>query len=814
MYQQLITFNAGELSPYLRHRLDFDKTPAGAEELRNFIAMPYGGIIKRPGLLHLTTTEAAPLNSAAFPFVASTGDRYILHFTADTLTIYGTDGTVKDTLAFMDGYEWPATFDFHTSIRAIQLVQLNDVAFIAHPGTFPLRLSRTDDTTWTLEAIPFTSAPTLDENTDRDITMSIVSDPPATAWATSTVYAVGDYVLYGSTEWECLTAHTGSGTYTPGVTGAETHWTRRVYPAGHDITATLTGATFISEIPAGNPGLHYRVTIQRDISNTRTAIKALVANNMTISTPIVTDGAWNFTTHGTWHGTFTIFRYNTINGATDFSDAEALASFSATGDANFTYAGTEDDAVALAIRFEKNSTTGTTGDQGAYLSPETTGVTSDILLTAIDPGDSTIATGTTLSPCISGFTYRHAQGAFSPLTGYPRAIAFHDARLWFAGTSANPVSIWASKADDYLNFTTGSDSSDAIFATLALSSASPIRWMASQRRLFVGTALGEWVIGSESTESPVSPANFMARQYSSYGSLGIQPLIANDTVFFAERNGSRLRAIAYDASRESYDAADLSRIAEHLTSPGVSTFAWQQTREPCLWTVRQDGTLLHFAYARAENVAAWSRHDTEGGYFRDVIVFPSDSGDDDVFFIIDRDGAGCLERFPADWQRAIEDESGTFHLDGIRGTGTSATIPAHLLGTPVTKVIAGVATTATIATSPLAISPSAAYQIGFPVESRLIGLPIDLSSQDGTTLSRRKRIVRFALSLYASAGGYVWNLSETRKQPIPANDITTGWLDIIPDAGHQDEIRLAITHSDHRPFCLRAAAIRWFLTEG
>jgi hypothetical protein len=33
MNQAFLTFNAGEVSPYLRHRIDFEKTPAAAEEL-------------------------------------------------------------------------------------------------------------------------------------------------------------------------------------------------------------------------------------------------------------------------------------------------------------------------------------------------------------------------------------------------------------------------------------------------------------------------------------------------------------------------------------------------------------------------------------------------------------------------------------------------------------------------------------------------------------------------------------------------------------------------------------------------------------
>jgi len=820
MNQAILTFNAGEISPYLRNRVDFSKLPAGAEEMRNFLPSIFGAALKRPGLEWIAATETAGANSAAFPFIASTGDRYILHFTETLLTIYGEDGSTKDQLDFLPDHTFADPTDYLTNLRAVQLVQLNDVAFITHPATFPLRLSRTSDTSWTLEHIPFTAAPVLDENTDPDSVMSVLSEPAEDAWLTSTAYVaspVASIVERDLTEWICIKDHTSSGANTPGISGSAAFWKRRVFDAGHPIRVILSGdsaPTFPAAIPTESPGIHYRVTMPRAIDDVRTSLQAIIANDLTLSTPIVVRGPWNVFTYGTWYGTFSVFRYADPIGLTD---AETIRAYTAQGDRNIADSGTEDELVALALRYEKAASTQASGDQGAYIIPESIYVTGDILITAIDAGDDTLATGTTQTAFLSGFTYRYAPGAFSQLTGYPRAVAMHDGRLWFAGTAANPVSIWASQADDYLNFTTGTDAADAIFASLALSNSSPIRWLASQRRLYVGTAFGEWVIGSETSEAPVSPLNFMARQYSAFGSMPIQPLIANDAVFFAERAGGRLRELSYDASRESYGAADLSRLGEHLTAPGISGFAWQSTRNPGLWLVRRDGALLHFAYSRQEDFAAWSQHSTTGGLFRDVVVFPSDSGDDTVFFIVDRGTASALERFPAGWQAAAEADSGWFHLDGIQATGTSIAIPAHLIGTAVQLVTNDNAEEIVISASPLTFATSTAVQVGLPIDSRLIGLPIDVSAQDGTTQARLKRPAKITLSLYNSQGGQLWNLAESRAQSIryPActgTALFTGWADVIPDAGHGDDLQLKITHTGHTPFCLRSATILWNLT--
>jgi hypothetical protein len=394
--------------------------------------------------------------------------------------------------------------------------------------------------------------------------------------------------------------------------------------------------------------------------------------------------------------------------------------------------------------------------------------------------------------------------------------------LCFAGTATHPVSLWLSQADDFLNFEPGTDASEGIFATLALASSCPIRWLASQRRLFIGTAFGEWVAGSETSDAPLSPTNFAARQYSSYGSAAIVPLIANDSLFFCERKGTRLRELGYSSERESYDAADITRLAEHLTRAGILNFAWQQTREPGLWVIRRDGALLHLAYSRAERISAWSRHPATGALFRDVAVLPSDAGDDEVFFIVDRGESSSLERFPQHWQEAQESGAGWFHLDGLSGTGPTEALPDHLTenepaATPVLLLDGVITATEDLAGDLADLDESVVWQVGFPILSRLVSLPIDTTADAGTTQARRKRTHKLLLSLYQSAGGHLFNVSETRKQPVfnssPAATLRTGWEETIPDAGALDDLQLRLVHADPFPFCLRAAVMRWHLHE-
>ena len=952
MHTPRISFNAGEVSPLIAHRTDFDKSSAAAERMENFLASPYGAAIKRPGLRHVEDAPTAAVNSALRPFVASDGTRYLLHFSPDTLTILrASDGTIADTLPFMPDYSWPDGWD--DTLRALQLVQINDVAWICHPGTFPLQLSRYGDTDWDLSFIEFPRAPMADGNTDTDQRYTVASNPIAPLWTSAASYDVGDISFYGGCEWKCTTAHTATSTTTPGQGDDwQDYWRRMTYEEGDAITliegdsvsllesdlsnplwigpqtiqyypgdlvtvehsfsgnpaSTIllvcfdshlatesmwgTGPAYLLHYPAGidggaaddiaawcwlteyqnavdysytvgllvysgdviyrcildhtgalptpldpayweatdipfdsssvtgaaawasvvltsyatgdavfnndrtfecladhecstdsepgtgtnwetyweetsplvgelaannySPGLYFKISPERDETDFQIELKAKTSNNGKTSNVIAMHGDWDFFSFGTWTGTFKLQR------STDGGDTwETIRSWQATDDRNVADSGTQDEPAMFRLMFESEDGTDSSGDQRGIFIPAEADVTGYALMTVYVSAYR--MTGIAKTSLLSGNTWDWAECPFNSRDGFPRAIALHESRLVFAGTSSLPVSLWFSQIDDLTNFETGSDDSDGIFATLALTNASPIRWIGSQRRMFIGTKFGEWVAGSETSDSPLTPTNFLARQYDSKGSYAIQPIIAESALIYLERKGCRMRELSFDAAvTGSYSANDLTRLAHHLAADGICAMAWQQTREPGMWAVTRAGVLLHFAYNRPERVMAWTRHTTTGGLFRDVVVFPSDEGDDEVFFLVERD-TPRLERFDQHWFSTIE-AGGT----GLCRDGEEA-----------------VAITATLRT-----------------------LPIEFH-QEGTH-ARRKRLDKISLSLYQSGGGTVYNTAQGRAQDIPSPlSQYTGWVDVVPDPGHADEIRLNIIHADAKPFILRAAAMRW-----
>jgi hypothetical protein len=651
-------------------------------------------------------------------------------------------------------------------------------------------------------------------------------------------YLKGDFVYSGSgSRYLCLAPHLGRADREP-VVGASgsTYWvyTGKLVPAMSPSTHS--------------PGTYWHIRTQRDASETEVRLKLIQATSETYTPWIAVQGAWDLFTEGAWAGTVTVEKATAdgVAGPTlgpippELTPAGVayteLRAFTASLNRSLAASGEETEVCFLRLYFvQEAGVTPASGNLWARLVPRTPDAAGQVL---VREGLWNEMAGVASGPLLAGTTARWSKGAFGPDHGYPRAIVHHESRLGFAGTASHPVSLWLSASDDLLNFSTGSRATAGIFVTLATGNHDPIRWMASQRRLFLGLQEGEWVCGSETSDAPLSPTNFAVRKYSSYGSVGVQALIGNDSVLFLERKGIRLREMAYSYDRSGYDSADLSRLASHLLQAGVSNMDWQQTRESGLWAVTREGVLLHMAYNRQEHLAAWSRHTTQGGVFRDVVVLPSPRGDDHVFFIVDRTHNGvttsCLEHFPQFWQAAQENSSDGLpycHLDGVSGNGTAGTIPHHLCNQPLTLVQLPNATPAAIPTvSPITVvdllgpvgasfglATSSDWQAGLPVVSRLDSLPVDVQADTGTTQARKKRSHKLLLSLFRSRGGALWLRNIEAKQAIrntqAAEVLRTGWEETIPDAGALDDLQLRVYHDEPFPFCLRAAVLRWNLNE-
>jgi hypothetical protein len=94
---------------------------------------------------------------------------------------------------------------------------------------------------------------------------------------------------------------------------------------------------------------------------------------------------------------------------------------------------------------------------------------------------------------------------------------------------------------------------------------------------------------------------------------------------FLQRAKRKIRELTYNLNIDQYQTQDMTLLAEHITDGGILEMAYQQEPDSILWCVRNDGTLLGFTYARAEEVVGWHKH-VLGGVFGEATITVSDYG--------------------------------------------------------------------------------------------------------------------------------------------------------------------------------------------
>lgn len=236
-------------------------------------------------------------------------------------------------------------------------------------------------------------------------------------------------------------------------------------------------------------------------------------------------------------------------------------------------------------------------------------VTADTMLLApsVDLTDEAAGQNVTIAGVLEA-SDNWALGAFSNTTGFPAAVTFYEERLVFANTNTQPQTLFFSVAGDFTDFADGTDADDALIYTIGSSQVNVIRYLTSSRALIVGTSGGEFAVSASGSPEPLSPTNAQIKRQASYGSANIQPVQVGNVTLFVQRAKRKIRELVYNFDTDSYQAPDLSILAEHITDSGIKEMAHQQEPDNVVWCVLNDGKLVGMTYRREEQVIAWHKH--------------------------------------------------------------------------------------------------------------------------------------------------------------------------------------------------------------
>lgn len=129
----LTTFNTGELSPYMRGRLDLEVYRNGCKEVTNFLPLTQGGVMARPGTKFIHDTTLTTGNVRLLEFAPNSEEAFTLLFSDQAIRIYksGTSTPVK-TLTSGDGVPWT-----DSQLRDIDYEYQVDTIYLTHPAHEP-----------------------------------------------------------------------------------------------------------------------------------------------------------------------------------------------------------------------------------------------------------------------------------------------------------------------------------------------------------------------------------------------------------------------------------------------------------------------------------------------------------------------------------------------------------------------------------------------------------------------------------------------------------------------------------------------------
>lgn len=153
-------FNGGEFSPLVYGRVDSDLYRTGLATCLNYLPTEQGGVVRRPGTSFVKEVKTSAKSTRLVEFEFSTEQAYVLEFGDLYIRVFKDHANVELTGS---PYEIVTPY-LEADLFELKFTQSADVLYIVHPDYAPRKLSRTGDTSWTLETIAFQDGPYLNLN--------------------------------------------------------------------------------------------------------------------------------------------------------------------------------------------------------------------------------------------------------------------------------------------------------------------------------------------------------------------------------------------------------------------------------------------------------------------------------------------------------------------------------------------------------------------------------------------------------------------------------------------------------------------------
>ena len=520
---------------------------------------------------------------------------------------------------------------------------------------------------------------------------------------------------------------------------------------------------------------------------------------------------------GFWDGNFTLEKYDTI---TEQWVKVRSQNGNRSSNYNFTEENDSDEITQYRVtstEFNTNVWSGENEQQRGFITIQAFGndYTGNALITEYVSATKVKAT-VKRQLASTEATKDFQQSSWSVKSGYPSCAGFFEDRLVFAGSKTEPQTFWTSKTGDYYNFGTSIPAldNDAVTATLNGGQMNGIKAIIAFGEMILLTAGGEYKVTGNG--KPITGENVLSQAQEYRGISDVLPVTVGSRIVYLQQQGSIIRDLAYSYDVDKYTGDDLNLLASHLFERHkITSMTYQQTPNSIVWCTRDDGVLLGLTYLKEQDVYAWHQHSTAHGKFINVCSI-SGQQEDELYCVVERDGSYFVERMEMR-EKSAEPQDQYFVDCGVTVSGNTKTNEVtgldHLEGYEVAILADGnVQPRQTVTDGKITLRRAySKIHVGLPIHSEMQTLPLEFNAEDGTFMSRKKRVSALMVMFKDSRGGlygigngpkneFKWRSTEKWDAPI---DLFTGKKKMpLPQTTWSDTVMVTITQDDPLPLTI------------
>lgn len=850
--------NAVRLIPFIA-----STTAAYMIELGNFYARFYtlDAQVQASGVADwITGTSYIPGN-----FVVNAGITYYC-LVAHTSGTFATDLANGDWRA-QTAYQIVTPYSAE-DIFQIKFAQSADVLYLAHPEYAPETLTFLSGSSWLLALYNFKNGPFMPQNVSQSQTMaaSAISNTAATKIISKVIsYSIGgqqyrvelttstahglvngtpvaisllDGLLATDLNGNTFTAVVVNSTQLKLFYSGTTNPVKYSGSASGDFDDYTPGAgqiafggavTLAANFPIFDPnhvGALFEIT---ETLSAQTITDTGFTSDTHSSASILCGQDWSIITLGGWTGKILI-QISTDQGVT-WRTVQTLQGQSQ----NFQTSG-ETGVSQCYLRVSADSTVTWSGTATINLTASSFDWNGIVQVTAYISSTSVSITITNPEGLSStNSTYQWSEGSWSILRGWPTCVTFYQDRSTWASTISEPNTVWHSKTASYNDFGVSfplidSDGFSVVLSSRQLNSVNSLVPM--PQALIVLS--GDMAFGlSPGNNGAYAPTSVQQTPMDHRGSYNVDPVIVGNEIILIQQMGTVVRNFIFQLAVNGFMGDNVSVASQHLfTNFTIIQMAYQQEPDSIVWAVRNDGALLSCTYDRAQEMSAWTHHDTAGGLFESVACIPNTAlGINEIWFVINRNGTRFIETLKKRDQGTVPADQ--WFVDcGTQYVGSPATV---ISGIPLpdgaivsvladgfvvsngitdqSMVVAG--GTITLATAASKVT------VGIPFVWDADLLDIETPDQRGTQQGLRMKQPRAKLRCWNSRGGYISTTDPVDSTSISGFDaladlmlrdpsvnmdtplpLVTGITDQTLPSGYQYGSHICIRGIDPLPFTL------------